>query len=235
VLTGDLGKSLFTGESVADLIMNRIGPTLILASFSLIVALALGVPLGVISAARPNSWVDRATAILSVSGQAIPNFWFGLVLIVVFSVWLRWTPVSGSETWANFILPVATLGLSVMPQFVRITRNEMLEALGADYIRTARSKGIRPSRVLFRHALRNAALPVVSLAAVTFGFLLGGTVIVESVFGINGLGLMAFEGILSGDFPIVQMVVVMIALAYVALNLLADVINVWLDPRLRAE
>lgn len=235
VLSGDLGKSLFTGQPVAELIETRIGSTAALAFGSLIFALIAGVPLGVIAASRPNTWIDRTAAVLAVSGQAIPNFWFGLMMMLLFGVWLQLTPISGDETAAHFILPIFTLGLSVMPQFVRVTRSGMIDALGADYVRTARAKGLRRRRVLFRHALRNAVLPVVSLAAVSLGFLLGGSVIVESVFGIHGLGLLAYESIQRNDFPVVQTVIVFLSFVYVALTLIADLVNAWLDPRIRTS
>lgn len=235
VLQGDFGTSLFTGEKVSALVSQRIGVTVILAVASLLLALVLGIPMGVLAAAFPNTVIDRTIAVVAVFGQAVPNFWFGLLMLVVFSVWLGWFPIAGAETPMHFVLPVITLGLSVMPQFVRVTRSGVLDALGADYIRTARSKGLRPTRVFMRHALRNAILPVVSLSAVTLGFLLGGSVIVESVFAINGIGLLAYSSILSNDFPVVQAIVVIVSFTYVFLTLLSDVINAWLDPRLRNQ
>ena len=235
VLQGDFGTSLFTGEKVSALVSQRIGVTVILAVASLLLALILGIPMGVLAAAFPNTAIDRTIAVVAVFGQAVPNFWFGLLMLVVFSVWLGWFPIAGAETPMHFVLPVITLGLSVMPQFVRVTRSGVLDALGADYIRTARSKGLRPTRVFMRHALRNAILPVVSLSAVTLGFLLGGSVIVESVFAINGIGLLAYSSILSNDFPVVQAIVVIVSFVYVFLTLLSDVINAWLDPRLRSQ
>lgn len=233
VFRGDLGRSLFTNESVATLISDRIMVTVYLAVGALIFALAIGIPLGVLSAAKPNSLIDRASLTLAVFGQAIPNFWFGLILIVVFGVWLRWLPISGSETPIHFVLPIVTLGLSVMPQFTRLTRSGMLEALNANFIRAARSKGLSRRKILFRHALPNALLPIVSLAAVTFGFLLGGSVIVEAVFSLNGIGYLAYTSILRQDFPVVQSIVVMISLVYIVLTLVADLINARIDPRIR--
>jgi peptide/nickel transport system permease protein len=232
-LSGNLGRSLFTNEPVSQLISERIGVTLQLAVMSVIFAFALAVPLGVVAAVRANSALDRAALALAVFGQAIPNFWFGLILIVVFGVTLRWLPISGSDTFANFVLPTVTLGFTVMPGFMRLTRSGMLDVLGADYIRTARAKGLRPTTVIFKHALRNAILPIVSLLAVTFGFLLGGSVIVESVFALNGIGLLAFQSIVRADFPVVQAIIVFVSFAYIGLTLLADVVNAWLDPRIR--
>jgi ABC-type dipeptide/oligopeptide/nickel transport system permease component len=232
-LSGNLGRSLFTNEPVAQLIRERIGVTLRLAVLSILFAFLVAVPLGVLAAVRANSLVDRAALTLAVFGQAIPNFWFGLILIVLFGVTLRWLPISGSDTLANFVLPTVTLGFTVMPPFMRLTRSGMLDVLGADYIRTARAKGLRPMAVIFKHALRNAILPIVSLLAVTFGFLLGGSVIVESVFALNGIGLLAFQSIVRADFPVVQAIIVFVSFAYIGLTFLADVVNAWLDPRIR--
>jgi len=232
-LTGNLGRSLFTNEPVAQLISERIGVTLKLAVLSILFAVLVAVPLGILAAVRANSAIDRAALTLAVFGQAIPNFWFGLILIVVFGVTLRWLPISGSDSLANFVLPTVTLGFTVMPPFMRLTRSGMLDVLGADYIRTARAKGLRPMTVIFKHALRNAILPIVSLLAVTFGFLLGGSVIVESVFALNGIGLLAFQSIVRADFPVVQAIIVFVSFAYIGLTLLADVVNAWLDPRIR--
>ena len=232
-LSGNLGRSLFTNDPVAQLIGDRIGVTVELAVLSILFALAVAVPLGVIAALRANTWIDRLALGTAVFGQAIPNFWFGLILIVVFGVTLRWLPITGSETLAHFVLPTVTLGFTVMPPFMRITRSGMLDVLQADYIRTARAKGLSAPVVIGKHALRNAILPVVSLTAVTLGFLLGGSVIVESVFALNGIGLLAFQSILRADFPVVQSIIVFVSFAYIVLTFLSDVINAWLDPRIR--
>jgi peptide/nickel transport system permease protein len=163
----------------------------------------------------------------------MPNFWFGLILIIVFGVVLRWLPISGSDSFAHFILPTVTLGTAVMPAIMRLTRTGMLDALESDYIRMARAKGLSSVSVLFKHALRNAILPVVSLSAVSLGLLLGGSVIVESVFALNGIGFLAFQSILRTDFPVVQSIVVFVSFAYIFLTLLSDMINAYLDPRIR--
>ena len=232
-LHGDLGRSLFSNEPVAFLIGQRIGVTIQLSFMALIFALAIAIPLGVVAATKPNSWIDRLALGLSVFGQAIPNFWFGLILIIVFGVTLRWLPISGSDSIRHFILPTVTLGTAVMPAIMRLTRTGMLDALDSDYIRMARAKGLSTVSVLFKHALRNAILPVVSLAAVSLGLLLGGSVIVESVFALNGIGFLAFQSILRTDFPVVQSIVVFVSFAYIFLTLLSDMINAYLDPRIR--
>jgi peptide/nickel transport system permease protein len=232
-LRGDLGVSLFSGEPAASLIAARLPVTATLALTSMALALALAVPLGVIAATRPNSWIDRVSLMLAVFGQAIPNFWFGLILMLVFGVYLRWTPISGSDTLAHFVLPSVTLGLSAMPAIMRMTRSGMIDALDADYVRTARAKGLLMPAVLVRHALRNAVLPVVSITAVQLGALLGGSVVVESVFALNGIGQLAYQSIQRLDFPVVQAIVLMVSFIYIVLTFLSDIANARLDPRIR--
>jgi ABC-type dipeptide/oligopeptide/nickel transport system permease component len=231
-LRGDLGTSIFTREPVIDLIMERIGVTITLAFSALTISLIFAVPLGVVAAIRKNTWVDRAVLTFSVFGQAIPSFWLGLLLIYLFGVTLRWLPISGSDTAAHFILPTITLALATMPALMRLTRTGMIDALASDYTRTAWAKGLLPLPVLFKHALRNAILPVVSLSAVLLGFLLGGSVIVETVFALNGIGLLAFDSIKRIDFPVVQSILVFLSFCYIFLTLLSDVINAKLDPRI---
>ena len=232
-LGGDLGQSLFTNEPVMDLILERVEVTILLSLYSLVLALAIAIPLGVLAAIRANTAIDRAALGVAVFGQAIPNFWFGLILIYLFGVLLRWLPISGSSSFAHFILPTVALGTAVMPALMRLTRTGMLEVLEADFIRTARAKGLSPGAIFFKHALRNAILPVVSLSAVSLGFLLGGSVIVETVFALNGIGLLAYESILRSDFPVVQSILVFVSLAYIVLTLASDLINARLDPRIR--
>ncbi len=231
--TGDLGRSLFSGEPVLDMILARLPVTLQLAVYALILSIVVGIPLGMIAAMHPRSWIDRLSLVTAVLGQAVPSFWLALVLIVVFGVMLRWTPISGSDTWAHFILPTVTLAASSLPGLMRLTRSGMLEALSTDYIRTARAKGLAERTLMAVHALPNALLPVLALAAVQLGTLLGGSVIVESVFALDGIGLLAYRSILRGDFPVVQSILIFVALAYTALTLLADVANALIDPRIR--
>jgi len=231
--SGDLGRSLFSGEPVVDMILSRLPVTLQLAVYALILSIVVGIPLGMIAAMHPRSWIDRLSLVTSVLGQAVPSFWLALVLIVVFGVMLRWTPISGSDTWAHFILPTATLAASSLPGLMRLTRSGMLEALSTDYVRTARAKGLAERTLMAVHALPNALLPVLALAAVQLGTLLGGSVIVESVFALDGIGLLAYRSILRGDFPVVQSILIFVALAYTALTLLADVANALIDPRIR--
>jgi peptide/nickel transport system permease protein len=233
VFHGDLGTSLFSKEPVAAMILDRMQVTFKLALFPLFFALISAVPLGVVAAMRPNSWVDRIALGMAVFGQAIPNFFFGLVLIILLGVKLRWTPISGSDTLAHFILPTLTLGTAIMPSFMRLTRTGMLDVLESDFIRTAKAKGLSPFSVFFKHALRNAILPVVSLTAVSLGALMGGSVIVESVFALNGVGFLAYQSILRLDFPVVQSIIIFISFIYIFLTLVSDLINAQLDPRIR--
>jgi glutathione transport system permease protein len=234
VLRGDFGQSLYFKTDVAGLIASKIGTTLILGTLSILLALALSIPLGVIAALRPNSWIDRGALTLAVVGQALPNFFFALVLVMIFSINLRWLPVSGSETWAHFVMPTIALGYFVTPPIMRLVRAGMIEVLGTDFIRTAHAKGQLPSRVVIRHALRNALVPVVALAAVQLGFLLGGSIVIETIFALDGLGYLAYQSITHKDFPVTQAVLMLLAIAYVLLTLAADLINAWIDPRLRA-
>jgi ABC-type dipeptide/oligopeptide/nickel transport system permease component len=232
-LRGDLGKSFFTHEPVGTLFLDRIGVTATMAGLALVLALLISLPLGVISALRPNSWIDRGSSALALTGQAMPGFWLGLMLISFFGVTLRWLPISGSSTPAHFVLPVTVLAISAVPALTRLMRSGMLEVLEQDYIRTARSKGLPAWLIMLRHAMRNAILPVVSLSAVQLGALLGGSVIVETVFAIEGIGLLTYRSIQRNDFPVVQAMLIFVSVCYVVLTLLADLLNAWLDPRLR--
>lgn len=232
-LSGDFGQSLYFKTGVTGLIQAKIGVTLVLALASLALALAMAIPLGVLAALFPNTWIDRLSLALAVAGQALPNFFFALVLVMIFSIKLRWLPVSGSDTWAHFVLPTLSLGLYITPPFMRLIRAGMIEVLAADYIRTARAKGLSPASVVMKHALRNALVPVVALAAVQLGFLLGGSIVIETIFALDGLGYLAYQSITHKDFPVTQAVLLILSVAYVLLTLCADLVNAWIDPRLR--
>jgi peptide/nickel transport system permease protein len=232
---GDFGESYFLKVPVGEIIADRLPITLTLGICALAFALALSLPLGVAAAVNPNSWIDRLALGLSVLGQALPSFWFALILIIVFGLKLRWLPVAGSSTWQHFVLPAIALGYYATPAFMRLTRAGMLEVLASDYIRTARAKGLRSMSVLFKHALRNAIIPVVAVAAVQFGFMLGGSIVIESVFSLHGVGYLAWEAISRADFPVVQAIVLILACIYVLLTLLADMLNAVLDPRIRVR
>jgi ABC-type dipeptide/oligopeptide/nickel transport system permease component len=232
-LRGDFGTSLYFKTEVTGLVFDKLPTTLILGVFSLLFALLISIPLGVAAAVYQNSWIDRFALALAVVGQALPNFFFALLLIMLFSIQLRWLPVSGSGSWAHFVMPTVALGYYIAPAFMRLTRAGMVEVLSADYIRTARAKGLPMRSVVFKHALRNAVVPVVALAAVQLGFLLGGSVVIETIFALDGLGYLAYQSITHKDFPVTQAVVMLLSLFYVLLTLAADVANAWLDPRIR--
>jgi peptide/nickel transport system permease protein len=233
MLRGDFGQSLYFKTDVLGLVADKLPTTAYLAFFSLLVALAISLPLGVLAAIYPSSWVDRLCLVLAVAGQALPNFFFALVLIMVFAVTLQLLPVSGSESWSHFVLPSIALGYYIAPAFMRLIRAGMIEVLASDYIRTARAKGLSGASIVIKHALRNAAVPVVALTAVQLGFLLGGSVVVETIFALDGLGYLAYRSITTLDLPVTQAVVTLLALVYVGLNLAADLVNAWLDPRIR--
>jgi peptide/nickel transport system permease protein len=230
---GDFGQSLYFKTDVLALVRDKLPTTALLAMFSLLFALAISIPLGIVAAVHPNSWIDRACLALAVLGQALPNFFFALILILVFAVMLPVLPVSGSETWANFVLPSIALGYYVAPPFMRLARAGMIEVLASDYIRTARAKGLSGPSIVLKHALVNALVPIVALAAVQLGFLLGGSVVIETVFALDGLGYLAYQSISHLDLPVTQAIVTLLSFIYVGLTLGADLVNAWLDPRIR--
>jgi peptide/nickel transport system permease protein len=233
MLTGDFGRSLYFKTSVLDLVLAKFPTTALLAFFSLAFALALSLPLGILAAVYAGSWVDRLCLITAVIGQALPNFFFALILMMVFAVTWRVLPVSGSGTWAHFVLPTVALGYFVTPAFMRLVRAGMMEVLASDYIRTARANGLSRSSVILKHALPNALVPVVALSVVQLGFLLGGSVVIETIFALDGLGYLAYQSISHKDFPVTQAIVTLMAFIYVSLTLVADLANAWLDPRIR--
>ena len=234
-LKGDLGESPYLNQPVTEMIRERIGVTMTLGICALMFAIILAIPLGILSAIRPNTWIDRTALTLSVLGQAMPSFWFGLIMIIFFGVMLRWLPISGSDTPLHFVMPTIALGYYATPAFMRLTRSGMLEVLASDHIRTARAKGLRWGKILFKHALRNAIIPVVALAAVQLGFMLGGSFIIESVFALHGIGYLALVSISRSDLPVVQALVLLLAVIYVVLTFLGDILNAFLDPRIRVR
>lgn len=233
VMSGDFGTSLYFKTDVASLVLSKLPTTLVLGLSSLVFSLLIAIPLGIIAALYRNSLIDRLALGLAVIGQALPNFFFALLLIMVFSITLRWLPVSGSGTWKHFVMPTIALGYYAAPAFMRLIRAGMIEVLSADYVRTARAKGLPARLVIFKHALRNAIVPVVALTAVQLGFLLGGSVVIETIFALDGLGYLAYQSIANKDFPVMQVVVLLLSLIYVGLTLMADIANAWLDPRIR--
>lgn len=234
-LTGDLGRSHYLKQEVADVIFTRLPVTMQLGATALMFALILAVPLGVVAAMRPNTIIDRIALTIAIIGQAMPSFWFALVLIFWFGIQWRLLPITGTASWLNFVMPAIVLGYYITPEVMRLTRAGMLEVLASDYIRTAKAKGLRPVSVLFKHALRNAVIPVVSLTAVQFGFMLGGSIVIETIFAINGLGFLAWESIQRADLPMMQAIVLVLSCFYILLTVLADILNAYLDPRIRVS
>ncbi|HET7547757.1 MAG TPA: ABC transporter permease [Usitatibacter sp.] len=233
VAHGDFGQSYHWRSPVGALIASHAPVTIRLALMAILVTMVVAIPLGAIAALRPNSFIDRLALSVAVSAQAVPGFWLGLVLIIVFAVKFPIFPVSGDATWKHFVLPAIVLGASSIPAVMRLTRSGLLDVLGSDYIRTARAKGFHGMPLLLRHAMRNALLPVVSVLAVQLGTKLGGSVVVESVFALNGLGRLALQSILGGDVPTVQILVFVFAITFVVLTFVADLLGAWLDPRIR--
>ena len=235
VLRGDFGTSVYFKVPAGPLILSKIGTTLKLGLASLGVALVIAIPLGVLAAIFKGSLIDRSCLAVAVLGQALPNFFFALLLIMLFSLSLRLLPVSGSGTWQHYVMPAIALGYYAAPAFMRLIRAGMVEVLAADYIRTARAKGLPAGTVIFKHALRNAIVPVVALTAVQLGYLLGGSVVIETIFALDGLGYLAYQSITFKDFPVIQLIVLLLSVLYVLLTLASDIANAWLDPRIRVS
>ena len=232
-VTGDLGDSYFFKKRVADLIGERMPVTLTLGLTGLVIALLISLPLGVLAAVRENTPIDRAVQVVALFGQAMPSFWLGLLLMIILGLKLGWLPISGTGSWEHYVMPGIVLAFSAVPALTRLTRAGMIQALSSDYIRTARAKGLTRLSILLKHALRNAAIPVVAIAAVQLGFMLGGSIVIEQVFALHGVGFLAWESIGKNDFPVVQAVVLVLAVMYVCRTMAADLLNAVLDPRLR--
>ena len=233
IFQGDLGESYYWNKPVISLLVDRAPETITLALMSVSVTILISIPLGIMAALNPNSLIDRIALGIAVTAQAVPNFWLGLIMILIFALAFPIFPVSGDKTLFHFVLPSIVLGASSVPAVMRLMRTGLLDVINADYIRTARSSGFYGWRLIFNHALRNALLPVVSVLAVQLGNKFGGSVITESVFAINGLGRLALESILGADIPTVQILVFVFAIIFLFFNLLADILNAYLDPRLR--
>ena len=241
VLRGDLGESFFFKKTVASLIGERIEPTLSLALFTMVLAVLIAVPLGVLAAHRQGSWIDRIVMGFSVLGFSMPSFVVAYLLIYLFAVWLNWLPVQGYQRIAEglggwvrgLVLPSLTLSVIFVALIARMTRTSMLEVLSEDYIRTARAKGQSERKVLFRHALRNAAVPIVTVIGLAVALLIGGVIVTESVFTIPGLGRLTVDAVLARDYPTIQAVILLFSFVYVMINLTVDMMYSLLDPRIR--
>lgn len=234
LLRGDLGRSVHSKRPVLDLILERFPASAELMVGAMAVALMVALPLGILAALRPGTWVDGLAMGISMGGVSIPNFWLGPLLILLFSVELGWLPISGRGGPLHLLLPAITLGTAAAAMLSRMVRTSLLEALHEDYVRTARAKGLSETRVVLRHALPNAAIPVITVVALEVGTLLSGAVITESIFDWPGLGTLLLDAITNRDYPVVQGCVLVIALIYVMANLVADLAYAWADPRVRA-
>ncbi|NRR19666.1 nickel ABC transporter permease [Brevibacillus sp. MS2.2] len=235
LVTGNLGHSLKTGLPISDMFENRFSVTMTLTFLSLGWALVLGLLIGTISAVFRNKWPDYVGMLTAISGISLPGFWLGLILIQVFSVSLGWFPTGGVESWKSYVLPSLTLGAGIMSMLARFTRSSLLETLKEDFIRTGRAKGLKESVVVRKHALKNSMIPVVTIAGLQFGFLLGGSVVVETVFSIPGMGRLLIDSIAFRDYPVVQAVILLFSLEFILVNLLVDILYKALNPKIRYD
>ena len=232
-LHGDFGQSIRHGEPAFGLVLERMPATFELAGAALLLALCLAIPAGIVSAVRRNTPLDYVATVVALFGQSLPTFWLGIMLILVFSVQFHLLPSSGRGTLEHLILPAVTLGLFTTARITRLTRSGMLEVLNQDYIRTARAKGVNGPPVVWKHALKNAAIPIVTIIGIELGTLLGGSVITETIFAWPGVGRLSVQAIANRDYPVVQAAVFLLATTFVAVNLLVDVVYTYLDPRIR--
>ena len=245
VVRGDLGRSIWMKRPVLPEVLGRFKATLVLTGAGLALSTVVGLALGIVSAIRPNSLLDRLSAVASLFGASMPVFWLGIVLMVIFALWLGWLPASGmfapygggglQDLLLHLALPAVTLAAASVTIIARLTRSTMLETLGQDYIRTARAKGVVERAVVLRHGLKNALIPIVTVVGVQAGYLLGGAVLTETVFAWPGVGTLMVQGILARDFPLVQGCVLVVALSFGVINLVVDLLYAWLDPRIRYE
>jgi len=230
---GNFGDSLRHGEPAMGLVLERLPATFELAGAGLTIALCLAIPAGILSAVRRNTVLDYVSTVVALLGQAMPTFWLGIMLILVFSVQLGWLPSSGRGSFLHLILPAATLGLFTTARITRLTRSGMLEVLGQDYIRTARAKGVGEPPVVWKHALRNASIPIITIVGIELGTLLGGSVITETIFAWPGVGRLSVQAISNRDYPVVQAAVFLLASTFVLVNFAVDMLYTFLDPRIR--
>ena len=235
VLQGDLGRSIRTNEPVSEMILRNFPPTLQLTLASMGLAIVLGVSFGIIAAVKRGRIVDNVVMLIALAGVSMPSFWLGLLLISIFAVWLNWFPIIGGGGWRGLVLPAVALGFAAAAIIARMVRSSLLEVLGENYVVTARAKGLAEQRVIMRHALRNAAIPVITIVGLQFGGLLAGAVIVEQVFSRQGIGRMLVSALQSRDFPVAQGGVLFVAVVYVLVNLLVDLLYGVIDPRISVE
>ncbi|MGN7732956.1 ABC transporter permease [Ensifer sp. 22564] len=235
MFTLDFGRSFLGGTPVSQLIASALPATMLLAFASLIVSIAISIPLGIRAAVARGKWADQTIRILSLIGLSFPNFWLAIMLVLLFSIVLKWLPPSGMDGFASFIMPALTMGIILTATNVRLVRTAMLETLQSQYIMVARAKGLSESKVLYKHALRNCAIPLITYFGLQFGGLLGGIVVVELVFNWPGMGTLAFDAVASRDYPVLQAVITVLSLMIVFVNLLVDIAYGLVDPRIRTE
>jgi len=233
LLRGDLGESFRQGRPVLELVLEALPATLALATTTMLTAVLVAVPLGIVAAYRSGGILDRAILMFSLAGQSVPNFWLGVMLVLVFAIRLQWFPAIGMAGPGSIVLPTLTLALILVAILVRTVRQSMLEALNEDYVRTARAKGMPETKVVLVHALKNAAIPLVTILGLQVGFVLGGAFVVELIFDWPGVGLLALEAIDTRDFPVVQGVVILVAAVFTFANLAVDIAYAYLNPRVR--
>jgi len=231
---GDFGKSWYADTPAFSLVIERMPPTIYLTFAGLLVALVIALPLGILAALKRHSWVDSLCTAVAVAGQAAPLFWLGIMMIIVFSVRLRWLPASGYGTWQNFLMPAFCLGAALAPITMRLVRSGVIEVMNMEFIKTARAKGLAEPTVVIKHAFRNVCIPVVTVLGLQFGQLLGGAIITETVFAWPGVATLTVESIRNQDFPVVQCAVILLALLIVGVNLIVDLIVGLIDPRIHA-
>lgn len=231
---GDFGTSYRTGESVFQMILGRFPTTLKLAIIGILIAASFGIPIGIVSAVKQYSIIDGASMITALLLASIPGFWLGLILILVFCLKLNIFPVTGTETWMNFVLPSITIAAPSLAIIIRVTRSNMLEVIRQDYVRTAKSKGAKEARIIWKHCLRNTLIPVITIIGMDFGYLLGGTIIVEILFGMSGVGELMVKAIRMKDLPVIMASVTLLAAIFCILNLIVDIMYTYIDPRIKA-
>ena len=231
----DLGRSARTQNPVTEEIWARLPNTMLLAVVAITLACLFGIPAGIISAVRPYTWIDYVVTSTAIFGISMPVFWLGLMLVVVFAVWLQWLPAGGTGSWRHVILPSFTLAAFVVAFIARMTRSSMIEVLSQDYTTTARSKGLKEQVVVIKHALKNALIPIITVIGLQFGMLLGGAVLTETVFAWPGVGRLIVDSILARDYPVIQGAILVFGLLYILVNLVVDLLYAYVDPRIRYD
>ncbi len=232
VLQGDFGRSIVGDQPIADILLTRFPPTLLLATASLLIAIAIGLSLGFLAAYKRGTMIDAGAMIAAVLGVSIPHFWLGLILLFLFALELGWLPVAGAD-WRSLILPAVTLGVANAAVLARLTRSVMIDIFDQDFVRTARAKGLPKTVVLYRHALRAGLVPIVSTMGLQFAYMMGGAIVVENVFAWNGVGRLAIEAVFARDYPTIQAFILVFATVVVLVALVTDLLYAWLDPRVR--